>query len=59
MFVMLRVNGDEVPVYVQCTLVAPHVNISPTVRKAKVEVLAAAELLVDTGVATVEEAAMM
>jgi hypothetical protein len=62
MFVMFRVNGAELPTYVHRTLVWPHVNISATGWKAKDgEVLAAAELLVDTEVATVEgvEEAMM
>ena len=61
MFVMLRVNGDELPVYVQRMLVAPHVYISPIGCHTKDgEVLAgAAELLVDAGIATVERASVV
>ncbi len=64
MFVMLSVNGDELPVYVHRMLVWPHVNISAIGCQTKGgEVLVgAAELLVETRVATVErgaEAAIM
>lgn len=57
MFEMLRLKEAEGPVYVQWISVTPHVNISPACGKTKdgeeLE-LAAAELLVDAGVAVVE-----